>query len=334
MKAILTGCGGFIGSNLADKLIELGWEVEGWDNLSTGKIENVHPNVKFRNLDVNHLHFLGDLIYEKIDVIFHLAALARIQPSFEKPVDTCDNNIMGTVNVLEHARKTGAKVVYAGSSSFYHDPLVNPYSFSKWIGEEVCKMYNKVYNVPVAITRFFNVYGQRQLEEGAYATVIGIFEKQFREGKPLTVTGTGKKRRDFTHVNDIVNGLIAAAGDNWNADVFNFGTSYNYSILQVAKMFSDNIEFIPDRPGEAQETCADISYTQKMLGWRPKYSLEEYIEDIVKDVFHVPELMCEQDLTKIKNMNRNYVEVAAKPLSGVENDVYRLLKHIEALNNK
>lgn len=285
MRCIVTGGAGFIGSHLVDKLITEGNEVIVIDNFNTGKESNVNPKAKFwrkRDGDINN--FFSEGIEQPkgpIDVIFHLAALARIQPSFTNPVGTYDSNSTGTIVALEMARKYDARLVYAGSSSVYHDPLANPYSYTKWVGEQHCKLYNKIYEVPVAIARFFNVYGPRQIETGDMATVIGIWERQYRKGEPLTVTGTGKKRRDFTHVNDIVSGLIAMSKEDWHGAIFDLGCSKNYSILQVAQMFKTDIEFIPDRPGEAQTTMADTKFTRKMLGWKPTINLPDYIEGVL-----------------------------------------------------
>ncbi len=187
---------------------------------------------------------------------------------------------MGTVSVFEFARAIGAKVVYAGSSTFYHSIYANAYAFSKWQGEELCRMYARVFGVSTVIARFFNVYGKRQIEDGEYATVIGVFERQIRNGKPLTVTGTGEQRRDFTHVSDIVRGLIAMSERGFTGSTYNLGTGTNYSILQVANLFGGPIEFVPKRPGEAFETRADISKTISDLDWSPKENLVDYVRSL------------------------------------------------------
>jgi UDP-glucose 4-epimerase len=278
-KILVTGGAGFIGSHLVHKLCE-GHEVTVLDNFFTGKKENL-KGVRFKLWEIDIRNALKVKCPEKFDVIFHLAALARIQPSFDAPKDTYDINSTGTIIALEMAKEMEAKFVYAGSSSFYFDPLANPYSYAKWLGEEHCKLYNKIYGVSTAIARFFNVYGPRQLEEGAYSTVIGVFEKQYREKKPLTITGDGKKRRDFTHVSDIVDGLIALSKDKWYGTVFNLGTGKNYSINELAKMFRNaEVTYIPERRGEAEVTLADISHTKKMLGWKPKVKLKDYIMEV------------------------------------------------------
>lgn len=281
MKYIVTGGAGFIGSNLVDALVEQGHKVYVWDNFCTGKAENLNHNIN--NISVEWLDIsqtIPDIFSEGIDAIFHLAAEARIQPSFKKPLYTHNSNVTGTVHVLELARINNCKVIYAGTSSLYHDLYANPYTFTKGLAEQYCQLYNKIYGVPVAIARFFNVYGPRQIEDGDYATVIGIFEKQKRNNQPLTVTGTGEKRRDFTHVKDIVSGLIAMSKDNWNCEIFNLGSGTNYSINEVAQMFNHPITYLPNRPGEAETTLADISFSKEKLGWEPTQSLRNYIESI------------------------------------------------------
>ena len=279
MKAIVTGGAGFIGSHLVDHLVGEGHEVVVWDSLTTGKRDQVNPKVRFHEIHVESIH--PEYHLDELDAIFHLAGEARIQPSFESPAITHDSNVTGTMKILEMARHCGSKVIYAGSSSVYHDQYANPYSFTKLKAEEYCTLYNRLYKVPVVIARFFNVYGPRQLEEGAYATVVGIFEKQYRDGVPLTVTGNGRKRRDFTHVEDIVSGLVAMSHGEWDAKIFNLGTGVNHSIQELAKMFNSEIKYIPERPGEAQNTLADIHDSKAYLGWTPKRILKEYVDDLL-----------------------------------------------------
>lgn len=282
---LVTGGAGFIGSNLVDRLIQDGHKVKIWDFMLTGKKENINPEAKFYEIDVSAISPEFHTA-EKYDVIYHLAALARIQPSFEKPGMTFEMNVKGTSKILELARLHGSRVVYAGSSSFYHDVYANPYTFTKWQGEELCKLYNKVYNVPVSIARFFNVYGPRHLSEGAYATVMAIFERQKQEGLPLTVTGDGKQRRDFTHVRDIVDGLVKLGEHDWAADVFNFGSGRNWGILELAYLFDPvSIEYLPQRPGEATSTLADTTDTFRKLGWRASHSgIREYVKTFLESL--------------------------------------------------
>jgi UDP-glucose 4-epimerase len=279
-KVLITGGAGFIGSALTERLCK-DHEVTVLDNFFTGKRENL-TGIRHTLWEIDIRDALKRKSPGKFDVIFHLAALARIQPSFDAPKETYDINSTGTIIALEIAREMGAKLIYAGSSSFYFDPLANPYSYSKWLGEEHCKLYNKIYGVPTAIARFFNIYGPRQIEDGPYSTVIGIFEKQYREKKPLTITGDGEKRRDFTNVSDIVDGLIAISKDKWDGTVFNLGTGKNYSINELAKMFKGaEVIHIPERRGEAEVTLADISFIRKMLGWKPKLKLKDYISEVI-----------------------------------------------------
>jgi UDP-glucose 4-epimerase len=283
MSVLVTGGAGFIGSNLVDSLIEKGYDVTVWDNFSTGSFENINPSAHFYKINLEDVE--PEAILQRFETIFHLGALARIQPSFKKPIETHDANVTGTIKVLEVARKCKAKVVYAGSSSFYHDIYANPYTFTKWIGEEYCKLYNEVYNVPVAIARFFNVYGFRHLAEGPYATVVAIFEEQKKNNKALTVTSDGEQRRDFTNVDDIVDGLIKMSKDDWNGEIFNLGTGRNHSINELAELFNPkSIEYIPKRPGEADVTLADISFTQEKLSWKPLVSIEDYIKDFISSL--------------------------------------------------
>lgn len=279
-KILVTGGAGFIGSHLVDRLVELGHQVVVWDNMSTGKKENFNPSARYYDISVEditpkHHHKSG---YE---AIFHLAAEPRIQPSFQRPLEVHESNVTGTANMLEVARLTGASLVFAGSSSVYHDPYANPYSFSKQIAEYYCKLYKTIYSVPAYVARFFNVYGPRQIESGPYSTVIGVFERQKREGVPLTITGDGDQRRDFTHVNDIVSGLIKIEENQpGDFDLFNLGSGTNYSINEVAAMFSHPSEYIPARPGEARETLAFIELSERYLDWKPTMSLKAYIESL------------------------------------------------------
>jgi len=284
MKFLVTGGAGFIGSNLVDFLVEEGHEVHVWDSFTTGLPENISKKATWSVIDVATCDpkSLAPQ-HSKYEVIYHLAAESRIQPSFVYPYKSHCSNSHGTANVLEMARINGSKVIYAASSSFYGGVYKNPYTFTKWIGEEYCKMYHSVFNVPTAIARFFNVYGPRHVAEGSYATVIAIFEKQKKERLPLTVTGNGEQRRDFTHVYDIVSGLRAiSAYRPLEANIFNFGSGKNYSINEVANLFQPaSIEYLPVRAGEAWTTLADIKASCSLLGWKPRMKLEEYVADFV-----------------------------------------------------
>lgn len=280
MKCLVTGGLGFIGSSLVDKLVDLGHDVYVWDNLSSdsSSIEYENKKANYIFADVREIS-TNPSYHPHYDTIFHLAAHARIQPSFENPYEYLSNDIMGTAKVCDLARNMGAKVVYAGSSSAYGGPMLNPYSFAKYTGEQVCEMYSKVYGMSTVTARFFNVYGPRQPKKGAWATVIGIFENLYMEKKPMTVTGTGEQRRDFTHISDIVSGFVAISQIFGSGQVLNLGTGTNYSINEVAAMFSDQIEYIAKRPGEAWVTQADISQTFLLTGWKPSIQLKDYVKD-------------------------------------------------------
>ena len=277
---IVTGGCGFIGSNLVDMLVQNPNDnVIVVDNLFTGKRENCNIKAKYIFDDIRNVFAKNytNPSLQNINVIFHLAALPRIQPSFENPNETLDINTKGTALVCEFARKNNIKIVYAGSSSFYGGVYLNPYAFSKWQGEEVCKLYSEVYGLSTVIARFFNVYGQRHVRTGPYATVVGIFEKQMLANESLTITGNGKQRRDFTNVKDICRALIEMSKDIWKGDIFNLGSGRNYSINDVAFMFKQDIKYIARRPGEAWITLADIFKTKKLLNWTPKVNLQDWV---------------------------------------------------------
>ena len=277
---LVTGGLGFVGSNLVDLLVDCGHKVTVIDNLCSESSSRsyMRPEVQYWIDDVRHMDsrkYSGHEFHQ----VFHLAALARIQPSFSDPVGYISSDVMGTAHVLEYARSCGAsRFVYAGSSSAYGGPMLNPYSWAKYTGEQACEMYSRVYGLSTVVARFFNVYGYRQPLTGTWATVIGVFEEQSRKGMPLTITGDGEQRRDFTHVSDIVEGIYALGqGGSGSGDIYNLGTGKNYSINEIAAMFGGSISYIPARPGEARTTLADISRMTETTGWRPKYDIEDYI---------------------------------------------------------
>jgi len=294
MNIMVTGGVGFVGTNLIKRLLLDGHKVVCLDNYSTGKKENEvdHKNVTYVDVDVSdnskrHKAF-GLVRYglEKPDIIYHMAALARIQPSLNNPVPSIQNNFDSTLNILEWSRNNDIPVVFAGSSSYHHGLWGSPYAWSKHAGEQLCKLYSKVYKLPTAICRFYNVYGPHQIESGAYATVLGIFEKQYREGKLLTVTGDGRQKRDFTHIEDIVDGIVRC-GENIekvSGEIFELGTGKNYSIIEITEFFNQTeVEYIPARDGEYDVTLADYSKANDILGWNPTKNLKEYIENVIDD---------------------------------------------------
>jgi len=297
MKALVTGGAGFIGSNLVDKLIDMGWDVVVIDNQSAECNEKFYWNSKAENhkLDICDYEFTRDL-YDGVDYVFHLAAESRLQPAIENPINAVIKNSVGTCTVLQCSREAGVKkVMYSSTSSAYGlnkfpnletDPndCLNPYSVSKVSGEELCKMYTKLYGLKTIIFRYFNVYGNRSPTTGQYSPVIGIFLKQRDDGKSLTVVGDGSQRRDFIHVDDVVSANILAAtseniDDEYYGQVFNIGSGKNISILEISQSISNDIIFIPERSGEAKTTLADITKAQTILKWNPNVHLEQWISN-------------------------------------------------------
>tara|TARA_B100001758_G_scaffold94917_1_gene81099 strand:- start:4042 stop:4899 length:858 start_codon:yes stop_codon:yes gene_type:complete len=283
MNILVTGGVGFIGTNLIKRLVKEGHNVVSLDNYSTGDAKNQIDGCKYFNVDVCSVIDYS-FFQEKTDVIYHMAALARIQPSLEKPHPTIVNNFLSTLNVLEYARNNDIRVVYAGSSSFHHGLYESPYAWSKFSGEDLCKLYGNVYKLQSSICRFYNVYGDYQIKEGTYATVIGIFQQQYEEDKPLTVVSPGTQRRDFTHVDDIVDGIIKSSEKEFYGEIFELGTGVNYSINEVAKMFNGHPTVtIPERSGEYDVTLADYSKARDLLDWKPTKNLNEYMENYINE---------------------------------------------------
>ena len=285
---LVTGGLGFVGSNLVDELISSGYKnITVIDDLSSesASSEYMRSEVKYLIKDIVDLPKIEKEL-DHYDIVFHLAALARLQPSFSDPVRYFEVNSLGTFYLLDFMRRKNkdAKIVYAGSSTAFGGPLLNPYAFAKHTGDDICRLFSENYKMNTAVARFFNVYGPRQPITGEWATVIGKFEQQYISGESLTVVGDGTQRRDFTHISDIVLGLICLTDGNHNGEVFSLGTGQNHSLFDVAFEFSDNIIFIPARPGEARETLADISAMTSATLWRPKTNLLEYIADFKKEM--------------------------------------------------
>ena len=277
-RCLVTGGAGFVGTNLIKRLLKDEYEVVSFDNYSTGFKDNRQKDCTYINIDITESF---DDWVEEFDVIFHLAALPRIKPSFENPKEVCDVNVGGTQNVLEYARKNNTPVIYAGSSSFWGGTHKNPYTFSKWQGEELCKLYERVYGLDVTICRFYNVYGDYMPIEGEYRTVFPIFLKQYRDGEPLTITSDGEQRRDFTHVDDIVDAMMRVVYCNKWGSTFELGRGKNYSINEVTDMFGacgpDDVKYIDEIPGEARDTLCRSDLARKKLKWKPEINLKDWI---------------------------------------------------------
>ena len=274
---MVTGGAGFIGTNLIKGLLKDGHEVVSLDNYSTGTEENHQEGCTYHSVDVRDA-FDFDFFMKDPDFVYHLAALPRIQPSFDYPAVTFEINALGTMNILEWARTKNCKVVYAGSSSHHNGIYENPYTFSKDIGEQLCEMYYRVYGVETRICRFYNVYGDSQLTEGEYAAVVGIFLEQYKHNKPLTITGDGEQRRDFTHVDDIVDGMFLSMSKEFGT--YELGSGVNYSINELANMFGEDYpkEYIEERVGEARETLC-----KKPDLLLVKNNLEDYIKGEISE---------------------------------------------------
>lgn len=295
MKYLVTGGCGFIGSNLVDRLITDGHEVNVIDNLSSDAHNEFYFNEKAK---YNH-HCVTDYVmtsdmYNNVDVVFHLAAEARIQNCVENPLKAVEINVLGTGTVLQLARKHRVKKVLLSSTSAIYGnteqsnvyalpDCLNAYSVSKYSAEELCKLYSKMYGLETHIFRYFNVFGERQPVKGQYAPVIGIFGRQKAAGETLTIVGNGEQRRDFVHVSDVVEANILLAnhdfGDtNLLTRIFNVGTGKNYSVNEIAKMVGGPTTHLPPRPGEAKTTLANIE-SISYLGWKPKIDVETWIKN-------------------------------------------------------
>ena len=299
MRTLVTGGAGFIGSHLVSRLIDDGHDVSIIDNLSTGKEKNINPKAKFYRKDITQMRRDSDFtMFEGVDVVFHTAALARVQPSIDDPVQFDKVNVGGTLQMLKASVDYGVKrFVYSASSSAYGntdrlpqketdptDPL-SPYGVQKMVGEIYCTMFPKVYDIETVSLRYFNVYGERQSLEGAYCLVMGIFAQQRLNGNPMTINGDGKQRRDFTYVGDVVDANIRAATSDkvGNGEVINIGSCDNKSVNDLADLIGG--ERIHKEPViEPFATLADNTKAKELLGWEPKQNFEEWVSKYKQDL--------------------------------------------------
>ncbi len=294
VKSLVTGGAGFIGSNLVDRLLEMGHEVVVIDN----EFSDAHDQFYWNDKAQNYKYDIRDYentrpLYDGVDYVFHIAAEARIQPAILNPIEAVSINSVGTCTVLQCSREAGVKrVMYSSTSSGYGlnqtpnietqpDDCLNPYSVSKVNGEKLCKMYTSLYGLQTVCFRYFNVYGERQPLRGQYAPVIGIFLRQRAAGEPLTIVGDGNQRRDFTYVGDVVSANILAAtkdvSDEFYGELYNVGCGVNYSINEIANAISDNQINIPPRIGEARTTLANNGKLRTIFGWKPQVNLKDWI---------------------------------------------------------
>ena len=279
--ALVTGGAGFIGSHLCEALYNSEvYEVFSLDNYFTGSKNNHIKGVNYIKGNSADISSLIDFIP---DYIYHLGEYSRVEQSFEDIELVWKFNKDGIFAVLEFCRKTKAKLIYAGSSTKFGDGGLgrsqSPYAWSKATNTELVKNYGNWFGVKYVITYFYNVYGPREISHGKYATLIALFAEKNRKKEFLTVVSPGTQKRNFTHVDDIVNGILLV-GKRGNGDDYGIGSPESFSILEIAKMFNANqIQMIPERPGNRME--ADL-ITQKIqdLGWEPKNKIFNYIEHI------------------------------------------------------
>lgn len=301
MRCLVTGGAGFIGSHLVDRLLGGGHEVIVLDNFSTGRRQNLlryegHPGLTVHEGDVAFLKAIQPL-FEGVDWVFHLAALADIVPSIVRPLEYYRSNLDGTVAVLEASRQAGVKrFIYAASSSCYGIPDIYPtpetapispqypYALTKYLGEECVLHWGKIYKLPVLSLRFFNVYGPRSRTSGTYGAVFGIFLAQKLKGKPFTVVGDGNQTRDFTFVTDVVEAIVMAAGSGHRGLVLNVGSGKTYSVNRLVELLGGDVVYIPERPGEPHCTEADITRIKSLLGWTPRVTFEKGVKVLLENI--------------------------------------------------
>lgn len=300
MKYIVTGGAGFIGSNLVDSLVDEGHEVIVVDNLSSGKEDNINSKAQLFICDISYQDNIATMteVMNGADTVFHLAALARVQPSIENPHQFNKVNVNGTLHVLTAAKEAGVRrVVYSASSSAYGDATIfptpenhptdplSPYGLQKLIGEQYCRVFYHCYGLETVSLRYFNVFGERQSLDGAYKLVMGIFADQRLKGKPLTITGDGEQRRDFTYVGDVVKANILASSSLLvgKGESINIGNGDNRSVNEIADLIGGPKEYIEKR-FEPEQTLADNTKAKQLLGWQPTTTVEEWIPKYKKNL--------------------------------------------------
>ena len=301
-RILVTGCAGFIGSHLSEALIKKGYKVIGVDNLSNGKLTNIqsfknNKNFNFLRCDVGDKKKLSDIL-SRVDIVYHLAALADIVPSIKNPDVYFNSNVNSTFNLIRSCEKKKIKkIIYAASSSCYGIPKKYPtsescpvlpqypYALTKRLGEQIIFHFGELYKIPVVSLRLFNVYGPRARTSGTYGAVFGVFLAQKLANKPFTVVGDGKQTRDFTFVEDVVSAFIEMLDDRINNEIFNVGSGQTYSINSLIKLLGKNkIVKIPKRPGEPDCTFADISKILKKTKWKPKISFKDGVNKLLNSI--------------------------------------------------
>jgi UDP-glucose 4-epimerase len=277
MKVLVTGGAGFVGTNLIKRLLEEGHEVVSVDNYNTGLKSNHQEGCLYVEQDIRNISDYS--AWGKFDIVYHLAAIARIQPSFINPEEYFITNAYATMKIAKYCSDKNIPLVYAGSSSHHSGKFKNPYTFSKDVGEEVIQLFEQHYNLKATIVRFYNVYGPYHLKEGGYTTLIGAWEKRVEEGKSLIIYGDGTKRRDFTHVDDIIEGLVLVNTKQAWGIIFELGKGHNYSVNEIADAFGIEVEYKENKPGEAEITLCTDTAARDILGWNPEKDIIDYIKE-------------------------------------------------------
>ncbi len=298
-RSVVTGGAGFIGSNLVDHLVRIDHKVIVLDNFVSGKKANLahhkKKDVKIIRVDISKSKNL-DKYFKKVDYVFHLAGLAEIIPSIKNPKKYFNTNVLGTLKVVEAAKRAGVKkLIYAASSSCYGSPknlptsekekidIKHPYGLTKFLGEQLVLKYATNFNMPNISFRFFNVYGPRLNMSGQYSAVFGNFLKQKKNNKPLTIVGDGKQTRDFIHVDDLTNAFIKVAKSRLVNKIYNLGSGKEISINKIANLFGGKKIFIPKRPREPKRSLANISKIKKDINWKPTITIQEGIKRLLKN---------------------------------------------------
>jgi UDP-glucose 4-epimerase len=282
-KILVTGGAGFIGSHLCQRLSKnKSYKVYSLDNYSTGVKENHVPNVTYITGETRDIRAV---VKFSPDYIYHLGEYSRVEQSFEDIEKVWRYNKDGIFAVLQFCRSSGAKIIYAGSSTKYGDggtgKSQSPYAWTKSSNTELVVNYGKWFDVPYAITYFYNVYGEREISEGKYATLIALFIRKYMKGEKLSVVSPGTQKRNFTYIDDIIDGIVLV-GEKGNGDEYGIGHQHAYSILEIAEMFNSEIEILPERKGNRM-TADVITSKTEALGWSAKASVSEYIKKIIEE---------------------------------------------------
>lgn len=281
-KVLVTGGAGFIGSNLIQSLLKKDYKVYSIDNYSSGISRNKILNVNYINMDILNISDLN----ETFDICFHLAARTLVQESFKRVDDYFSSNVTGTLNIAKWASKNNIKLIYAGSASKHNNPRSSPYALTKFLGEEICKLYKLNFKLDIQIARFYNVYGPLERVDQINGNVIGIWRSRIQSGLPLQIVGDGEQTRDFIHVSDIVEGLIKIAESNIDInDAWELGSGNQYSINKLFSYFKNRFpeiksEMINDQPGNFRSSILINNEVSKKLNWNPKDRLEDYINNL------------------------------------------------------